>query len=1196
MFASVFVFEIRRWLKTPATYIYFGILFLVAYLLGIAAGGAFDSVSVGTGAGSDKVFVNSPSAIDGLLSMISSYVGIILVTAIIGNAVLIDFRQNTHSTLFATPIDKFSYLGGRFWGAFVICLLVLTAPAFGMMLAYAMPFIDQDVLGPFMPLAYLSNYWHSVIPNAFFAGALFFAVSLISRNIFAIWIALIVLYVAVGVSESYFDTLETQRIAALASPFGMEAQQMLTKYWSIHDKNTRLVPLTGIFLYNRLIWIGVGIVFWIIGYTYFSFTSSPRSLFGRKKALNQDIVANKVSFRKIEFPKASLHFGNGVYLRHLWGLSVNECRSLLRNVYFRIILMFGFLMLFLTAQQIGKMYDTATLPVTSQVIVFLSGTFNIFTIILTIIFSGELIWQSRDVRMNLILDALPVPNWVFYTSKLIALMFMQAILMSVIIVAGVLIQASKGFMDIDLLLYFKYLYGFIIIDFWLMAILGITIQILVNNKFVGYFITVLFYLWNIAFAMRVLKHNLFVYGSDPGVSYSAMNEFGHAVWPFVVFKFYWGALAICLAILSSLLWPRGVEHSLKNRFRNAKLKTARPAWAAITGGLVLFLALGSYIYYNTNVLNKFRDSYEQEELSVVYEKKYGKYNNLPQPKITSVSVAVDLYPYERSLRAKGRYVLLNKTNQPIPEIHLNLSEDVDYKLDFNRSATVKLDDKQLFYRIYSLSSPLQPGDSIVMNFELAKLSKGFTHSFSGLSAPNYNGTFVNNEGFLPQIGYSSEGEIQDNHRRKKHGLAYRTTALPMNTPGARERNLFVSDADYINFESTISTVEDQKAIAPGYLQREWVDKGRRYFHYKMDSPILNFFSIMSARYEIKKQNWNGINLEVWYHKGHEYNIDRMFNGMKKSLQYYTKNFSPYQHKQVRIIEFPSYASFAQSFPNTVPFSEGIGFIADVASDEENVDYPFYVTAHEVAHQWFAHQVTGADVEGSNMLSESLAQYGAIKVLEKEYGEKKLNKFLQYERDEYLYSRSNESEKERPLAYVDIGQGYILYQKGGVVFNALSKYIGEDSINMAISRFIKKHGFKSDPYPVTLDLVDEIRKVTPDSLQYFVTDNFEKIVFYNNKIKSAKVQNTAGKHVVTIDFSAEKVSADSTGKETKVAMNDFVELGAVDKDDNLLYVQRYKLKQGDHVLNMTLAQKPYKIVIDPRHLIFDKENEGDEKKL
>jgi aminopeptidase N len=39
-----------------------------------------------------------------------------------------------------------------------------------------------------------------------------------------------------------------------------------------------------------------------------------------------------------------------------------------------------------------------------------------------------------------------------------------------------------------------------------------------------------------------------------------------------------------------------------------------------------------------------------------------------------------------------------------------------------------------------------------------------------------------------------------------------------------------------------------------------------------------------------------------------------------------------------------------------------------------VDMATYVGAHELGHQWWAHQVIGADEQGSTVLFETLAQY------------------------------------------------------------------------------------------------------------------------------------------------------------------------------------------------------------------------------
>ena len=1198
MFGSIFGFEVRRLLRSVSTYIYFFILFAVTFLVALMVSGTFPDVNVNFGG--EKIFANSPIIIDTIFTNIDFYIGSIIIVAIIGTAVLRDFSSNTYTMIFTTPVSKSDYLFGRFSACLFITLLVLTAPAFGLMAGYATPWVNHDKIEVFMLMPYIHTYWQTIIPNTILFGTIYFAVSLISRDIFVIWLSLLIAYLTIGVSNAIVSSLEFRTIAALIDPRGNMAKAAISRYWSTDDKNHLHYTLQGLFLINRLIWLGIAVGVWSIGYSYFSFTSSPRRLFFKKNKLEDSSKLTFVPsfFKRSALPVAHQAYTTGSNIKNLWGLSLNECRTLWRNVYFRIILLFGMLFLFLVSLQIGKIYDTTTFPVTYEIVEYFGGTFQLFIVILTIMFSGELVWRARDNRMSNILDSLPVPNWVFYVSKLVGLMFMQVILLAIIMACGIVVQLFKGYTHLEIGVYLQYLFGFKIIDLWLLAVMALFVQALVSNKFLGYFIAALFYFWNNSFALLVLKHNLFVFSSDPGVVYSDMNAFGHTAFPYFIFKLYWGAFALILAALSTLLWARGTDKPFRQRWADARSKANRTSWLVVTAGLVLFIGTGAFIYYNTNVLNKFQTDFQQEEVQANYEKKYRKFDGLPQPKITDVTLNVDLFPFQRGLHASGNYILKNKSSQAIDSVHVLLQSGIKVNsFAFSRPAQLMLYDSTLTYRIYKLAQPLQPGDTLTLSFNLDMVSHGFEHNFTGLSTPIYNGTFVNNQGFLPSIGYDENGELGDNSSRKKHGLGYRITANPISDTAAYGRNVFTHDADFINFDATVSTVPDQIAIAPGYLQREWTENGRRYFHYKMDKPILNFYSFLSARYTVKKEMWNGISLEIYYNKGHEYNVDRMFNGMKKALQYYTANFSPYQHKQVRILEFPRYATFAQSFPNTIPFSEGIGFIADVDdSSKDNVDYPFYVTAHEVAHQWFAHQVVGADVEGSNALSETLAQYGAIMVMEKEYGEDRLRKFLHIEMDNYLRSRSNESEKEKPLAFVDPGQAYILYQKGGIEMHAIGKYIGEDSLNNALKRFIERYAFQGPPYPTTLDLIAAILQSTPDSMQYFITDCFQHITLYDNKITEAKAIKSGDKFVVDLTVDSKKVYADSTGKETAVPSENYIEIGVYKNSKSLMVVNRYKLKTGETKLSIPVNEKPYKVVIDPRLLLIDKKLDDNEMRL
>ena len=1198
MFSTIFFFEVKRLLKSVSTYIYFLILFLVTFFMGLFIGGAFKDINVQMAG--EKIFANSPVVIDGFFTSINGWVGAIIVVAVIGNAVLKDFKYNTHNLIFTTPISKFDYLFGRFAGSLLICLLILTGPAFGMMIAYATPWVNADRIEAFMLMPYLQTYWQTVIPNALLQGAIFFAVSLIARDIFIIWLSLLILWVAMGVSTSMFSSLQYETLSALIDPLGGHAKRALSKYWSTYDKNHQLYPMSGLFLWNRLIWLAVSATIFLSGYLSFSFTSSARRLSIRKpKLMDRPGIPNfaKIAFNQAKLPAVHRAFSTSANLGILFGLAVNECRTLLRNTYFRIILLFGMLFLFIVSLQLGKFYDTTIYPVTYQVVEIFGGSFSLFIVILTVVFGGEIVWRARENRMDNILDALPVPNWVFYISKLVGLLFMQVLLLCLIMVCGIIVQLFKGYTNFELLLYVQYLFGYKLIDMWLLAIVCVFVHTLVHNKYVGYFIVVLFYAWNTFFAALVLKHNLFVFSSDPGLSYSDMNGFGHASFGYFVFKLYWGAFVFCLAVLSSLLWARGSDNRLTWRLSQAGTATKKRAFATLLIGMLVFISCGSFIYYNTNVQNKFMTSFASEELQSNYEKKYKSFQSAPQPKITDVVLKVDIYPHERSIHASGTYVLQNKTARAIDSVHVLFSDELRVnKLSFSRPSQIVVNDTDYEYRIFRLAQPLAPGDTITMAFDLEKVNHGFQHDFTGLGTPLYNGTFMNNTAFLPGIGYNRSGELSDNNQRKKHGLPYRQTANSIKDTAAYNTNLFTPDADFITFDATVSTVPDQVAVAPGYLQKEWTENGRRYFHYKMDSKILNFYSFLSARYTVKKDTFHGVNLEIYYQKGHEYNLVRMMNGMKKALAYYSSSFSPYQHRQVRILEFPRYSTFAQSFPNTIPFSEGIGFIANIDdSSKEDLDYTFYVTAHEVAHQWFAHQVIGADVEGSNLLSETLAQYGSITVMEKQYGEEKIRKFLHIEMDKYLTARSNEAEREKPLAYVDIGQGYILYQKGGIVMRSLRKYIGEDSINHALKTFISRYAFKGPPYPTSLDLIACLRAVTPDSLQYLITDGFQKIIMYDNKITEVKTNKTGNGYTTDVTVDIKKMSNDGTGKETAIPCNDYIEV-AVYKDKNTIQqLTSYRLKDGITKLSIPVSAQPYKVVIDPRFLLIDKKPDDNEMK-
>jgi ABC-2 type transport system permease protein len=641
--------------------------------------------------------------------------------------------------------------------------------------------------------------------------------------------------------------------------------------------------------------------------------------------------------------------------------------------------------------------------------------------------------------------------------------------------------------------------------------------------------------------------------------------------------------------------------------------------SVVVVSLVVFFGIGSWIYYNNNVLNERMSGNEREQLQVDYETEYSHLKTMNLPRITGVSIDLDLFPKSRDFKARGEFILKNKTENPVDSILINLDDYYvqSYALDKEGKAILK--DTVYDFDIFKFDESLLPGEEVRFSFNMENKPNTLLNNNSPVRT---NGTFINNRIF-PSFGYKEGYELSNNKTREKYGLdpkermksPYDTTALG---------NTYISDdADWIEFETTVSTSKGQIAVAPGYLQNEWQDGDRTYFHYKMDQKILNFYAYNSAEYEVYEDQWEDVNLQVFYHKPHDYNIERMVNASKKALAYYSENFSPYQFKQLRILEFPlTSGSFAQSFANTVPYSEAIGFIAKVDDeDDDSVDYPFSVTAHEVAHQWWAHQVIGADVRGATLLSESLSEYSSLKVLEKEYGAKQMRVFLKDALDKYLRGRRFERNKELPLMYNE-NQQYIHYNKGSLVLYALSDYLGEAQMNSILKSYVDRVAFQEPPYTTSVEFVNLLKEQTPDSLQYVITDMFETITLYDNKIVEANyVPLENGKYEVTFsanvlkyrttekgekefeDLDGDTISLSLEDQELKsLPLTDYIEVGVFGKSDdsidgikkeNVLYLKKHLISDIVNEFTIVVDELPVEVGIDPYNKLIDT-NSGDNR--
>jgi aminopeptidase N len=841
------------------------------------------------------------------------------------------------------------------------------------------------------------------------------------------------------------------------------------------------------------------------------------------------------------------------------------------------------------------LYGTGIHPVTRVMIDGLNGGFGIFPIIIAIYYAGDLVWRERDRRTNEMVDSTPVPDWAFVLPKTLAITLVLAAALLVSVLTAMAVQAARGYFDFEL---GKYLLWYVLptsVDLFLIAALAVFIQALVPHKVWGWALTVLYIVATLVLPGIGFEHHLYIYGTSPPVPLSDINGAGRfwvgAAW----LRLYWTAFAVVLLVLAHALWNRGVETKLRPRLERLPERLRGRTGLLLGAALAVFVGSGVFIFINTNVWNPYRSQLDEDRWLADYEKALLRYETSPQPKIIDVRLDVDIRPRETRVVTRGIYILQNKTTAPLREIHVRFPRDLVMRSLSIEGARPKVTFDRFNYRIFAFDTPMAPGERRKMAFETVLAQQGFRNERPILSVLQ-NGTFLDDRDIAPTLGMDRQNLLQDRRKRAKYGLPRELRMPKLGAPVADAVNYGGHDSDWVDADIRVSTDADQTPIAPGDLQYDRTAAGRRTAEFRTSAPILRFFSIQSARYAVRREPYKGIDLAVYYHPAHDWNVGRMAAAMKASLDYFQTSFSPYQFRQLRFLEFPApQGRFAESFANTVPWSEDLGFIAALPNDSSQIDYVTYVGAHEIAHQWWAHQVIGADEQGSTLLSETLAQYSALMVMKHMYGPDMIRRFLKYELDRYLRARGGDPLPEQPLEQVE-DQGYIHYRKGSLVMYRLQDEIGEDAVNRALRRLLAQYAFKGPPYPTARDLIADIRAEAPPDKQALITDLFEKITLYDLKATRASARRRPdGRWDVTLTVSAEKLYADGSGHERAAPMDETLDVGLFSAEpgkpgfdaSKVITFQRLPIRSGVQVLHLVSAREPKFAGVDPYNKLIDR---------
>ncbi len=1195
-FREIFRFEFLYQLRRPWTWLFFIIVLILSFLM--TRDGSASEVLY------SEFYLNSPFQV-ALTTVFGGLIWLIIAAAVSGDAAARDIATGMHPLIYTTGISKKKFFGGRFFAAFALNALILLAVQAGIIFGVYLPGVNPELMGPFRPAIFLTAYAFIALPNAFAATAIQFAFALKSGKAMAAYFASFLL-----VFTGFFVAamlLFKRSLGTLLDPIGIRlVVEDIAHMWTPIEKNTRLLELEGPFLANRLLWLGIGLLAIII--TYFSFRFAHRTtnkfnlnIFRRKKTKSKNLESalqtgeGVIPGTTIISPQVSQRFGFSMHAPQAMSIAWRSFRYITKSWAGIAVFIFIPLMTILVIiDQMGAM-GTPILPTTSRVLAELTGSMSnelsrwVIIPFLIIFFAGELVWRERDAGVGEITDSMPGSEWASFIGKFFGLGLILVFLMALLSLAGVAGQMILEYNDFQLGLYLKVMFGLQLTEYLLFALLALVIHVIVDQKYIGHLVGILAFVFiSLLASMLEIEHNLLVYGASPAWTHSEMMGFRSTIMPWVWFKLYWVGWAVFLAVVARLLYVRGREKSFNSRIKIAKQRFTSSTKSIIGFALVLITGLGGFIFYNTNIVNTYMTSSEVKEKKAEYEHRFGKFAGIPQPEITATDLQVEIFPEQRMVEITGTYNLVNFRNEPIDSIHIatGLGKVITKKLSLNQPAKLIFQDKEFGHQIYVLEKALAPGDSLKLQYEVSVENRGFSNS--GISRELIEeGSYFTNLSWFPMIGYQRSRELINPGDRRKYGLEPNAIIASLHE---MEEGEPASRGGGIMFKAVVGTTRDQVAVAPGALINQWKENGRNYFKYETDAPIGGEWAFFSADYNVHKEKWknpNGgknIDIRFYHYSGHTSHVDRIKESVLASLDYYSAQFGPYPYGHLNLVEHPGGTGTGGHADASI-IGYGQGFEFWVPESENSLNFPYFVIAHEVAHQW---TLPYAIVEGLPFLSEGLATYSAIQVVKNDLGEEQLRKLMNQLRNHY------------PIAPIRRGEPllraldpYLAYRRGPYAMYALSEYLGAEQVNGAIKKLIEEHESKDAPLVTTLDLYREIKAVTPDSLNYLLHDLFEVNTFWDFKIENASAKHSKeDTWEVTLEVEAKKQVYDSSGVMTEPPIDDWVQVGIFGSGKEPLHLEMHRIDKGEQTITIKVNDKPLRAGIDPYRLLDWEEGSGD----
>ncbi|MHA7842437.1 MAG: ABC transporter permease/M1 family aminopeptidase [Winogradskyella sp.] len=1002
----------------------------------------------------EGIYLNSPYTIGFMMALLS--LSMIFLAILFALEMLFkEWDTKFDILLFSYPISLKNYLIGKFSGFALKTFLSFLILIIGFVIGQNLRTGSEIKLG-FSFWSYLYPFLIFGILNCFFVCSFLFMVAYTTRKKLLVVIGGLLLYVLYMVllvfSNSPFmagsipQSIEVQQISSLLDPFGASAYFFEARDLSVTEKNQFTVPLKGFLAINRMVYVMISTLFLFISFRFYTANrkTSKKELKRKKHNVKDAIV------RLIKVKTPALNFDFKSELNSIISFAKVDLIYLFKSV--TIVAVSMLLVFFVGMEMYSDIDKGIRLPnyyaSSGLLSTAISQSFHLLGAFVLVYFINDMYWRSSSANFYLIEDS------AFFSkaklkSHLMSLAVMLVFLTTLLIVLALVFQVGYGYSQIDWLAYFGVII-FNTIPLFLFGTLLLLINSIINSKYVALGVSILAV---VVFTTPLIKMLLpypllHVFSGFKGV-FSDLNGYGAYLYAFSNRLLF----GICLL---GLFW-----------IFNSYLKSKQ--WTKIKSfGVIVFLGLN--VFTGFNFMNGYTPKNEDAQIveAVNYEKNFRHYENISQPTITDVDTKIDLHPSENAYTVQGKYRLQNLSDKPIHKILLNFHADL--KLE---NATLQIQNEEISIDKHvseiKFDKPLLPNDTATLEFNLSY--KWYAvNGHQSFNAIVNNGSFMRISNYYPSLGYQPDKEIEDEQKRKAHGLGNPTGLKTLEAPE-------VFKNDFINLDIVVSTESNQTPMGIANVVKTWSENDRTYTQYKADGIPFRF-AVASAKYQKQSIKHRNIEIEVLYHDMHFENVDRLLKNAVLSLDYCMDNFNAYPFEKISFVEVSSFTSgfAATAYPATIFMTENMIFHTNIDSDPSK-DVINELAGHELAHMWWGNsQINPDERQGASMLTETLAMYTEMMIYKKLYGKETMWERVQihqqiYDNEKGLYGDS-------PLYKVPYGATHIAYSKGAIAMVKLSELIGEDKVNQALRSFLANNKYPKKP--TSLDLLEEFYKVLPNN--------------------------------------------------------------------------------------------------------------------